>query len=278
MANSSTRRNKAEIQYAEKLKLERKFRQRVSKTLNDLSKDIAAAYAEAGETFNAELYYPEFERILFEHYVYVADRFGSSLTDDLTVDEAAIGAVAIIAATRGTSSAAVVEAFKRDKDAGIIRFIKQTVPVRAAEITRTNIKAANSAVAAAQAGMAGANQLAVGKAAGRSFKASNIYRASTIAATETQTAAEGTKLVEAELFGEAISESPISNAVVKKEWQTMGDDLVRPEHAAANGQVQLVDDPYVVGGEEMMTSGDDSLGASAGNVINCRCASITFVE
>jgi hypothetical protein len=32
-----------------------------------------------------------------------------------------------------------------------------------------------------------------------------------------------------------------------------------------------VNEPFTVGGEQLMYPGDDSLGASPGNVINCQC-------
>jgi hypothetical protein len=53
--------------------------------------------------------------------------------------------------------------------------------------------------------------------------------------------------------------------------------VVRPEHAAADGQEQLAINPFLVGGEQLNRPGDTSLGASAGNVINCRCSADYFV-
>ena len=43
------------------------------------------------------------------------------------------------------------------------------------------------------------------------------------------------------------------------------------DHVEPDGQRQKLDDPFVVSGEDMMFPGDSSLGASAGNVIECRC-------
>lgn len=54
-----------------------------------------------------------------------------------------------------------------------------------------------------------------------------------------------------------------------KEWLAYIDDRTRDEHIDANGQVVAMDDPFIVGGEEMMYPGDDN--GSAENVINCRC-------
>jgi SPP1 gp7 family putative phage head morphogenesis protein len=63
-----------------------------------------------------------------------------------------------------------------------------------------------------------------------------------------------------------------SAGVQFKQWLTSGNDNVRPYHAEANGQTVQIDEPFIVGGEELMHPGDDT--GSAGNVINCHCISI----
>jgi len=63
---------------------------------------------------------------------------------------------------------------------------------------------------------------------------------------------------------------------LKKEWLTAEDDRVRESHAEANGQVVGVDEPFIVGGEELMYPGDPA--GSPENVCNCRCVSIPAVE
>lgn len=59
--------------------------------------------------------------------------------------------------------------------------------------------------------------------------------------------------------------------VTRKEWIATPDDRTRAEHAEAGGQVVDMDAPFRVGGEQLMWPGDTSLGASAANVIQCRC-------
>lgn len=56
-----------------------------------------------------------------------------------------------------------------------------------------------------------------------------------------------------------------------KTWKTFGDLKVRPTHKAANGQRVPLDMPFTIGGYEMMFPNDNSLGAPAGEVVNCRC-------
>lgn len=58
---------------------------------------------------------------------------------------------------------------------------------------------------------------------------------------------------------------------MKREWVATTDERTRDAHADANGQQVDMDEPFIVDGEQLMYPGDTSLGASAGNTINCRC-------
>jgi len=59
---------------------------------------------------------------------------------------------------------------------------------------------------------------------------------------------------------------------LKKEWLATRDNRTRIEHAEADGQAVLMDQDFIVMGEEMEYPGDPS--GSAANVINCRCTQI----
>lgn len=63
-----------------------------------------------------------------------------------------------------------------------------------------------------------------------------------------------------------------------KRWSATGDARTRDEHLAADGQEVPNDEPFTVGGEQMMYPGDISLGASAWNVIQCRCTVVPFIK
>lgn len=58
----------------------------------------------------------------------------------------------------------------------------------------------------------------------------------------------------------------------KKQWVTMGDNKVRQTHRAAAGQIRLLEEPFIVGDSMMMFPQDSSLGASAAEIVNCRCS------
>lgn len=63
-----------------------------------------------------------------------------------------------------------------------------------------------------------------------------------------------------------------------KRWSATGDERTRDEHLAADGLEVPNDEPFTVGGEQMMYPGDISLGASAWNVIQCRCTVVPFIK
>jgi uncharacterized protein with gpF-like domain len=60
-----------------------------------------------------------------------------------------------------------------------------------------------------------------------------------------------------------------AEGVETKTWLAISDDRTRDDHADADGQTVGIDEPFIVGGEEMDYPGDPE--ASAENVVRCRC-------
>lgn len=56
---------------------------------------------------------------------------------------------------------------------------------------------------------------------------------------------------------------------ILKVWDSRDDTRVRFAHEAADGQIRPVSQPFIVGGEALMSPGDPT--GSPSNVINCRC-------
>lgn len=88
-------------------------------------------------------------------------------------------------------------------------------------------------------------------------------RSAVIARTETHGAATWA-------MDETIDEKGID--VQTKTWWTAGDARVRDSHAAMHGVELPRDEPFELDGGQMMYPGDDSMGADAGEIINCRCS------
>lgn len=57
-------------------------------------------------------------------------------------------------------------------------------------------------------------------------------------------------------------------------WDATIDSVTRPHHFEADGLTVPIDEPFVIAGEKMLFPGDDSLGATAKNLINCRCVEL----
>ncbi len=104
------------------------------------------------------------------------------------------------------------------------------------------------------------------------FRSMIPNKSSVISETETQVSAEGLKFIEANL----LSENDIIK-ISKKEWAAVLDERTRLSHANADGQRQNHQDPFIVQGQSLMFPGDTNLGATADNVIRCRCSSLTIV-
>lgn len=86
------------------------------------------------------------------------------------------------------------------------------------------------------------------------------FRADMIARTETHGAAN---------YGsnEAARETGLP---LKREWLAAQDERTRETHAAANGQIVGMDNPFEVGNDTLMYPGDPE--GTPEEVINCRCA------
>ena len=88
-----------------------------------------------------------------------------------------------------------------------------------------------------------------------------FYRARRIARTETISAMNAATL-------EGWRQSEVIGG---KEWVCACDKVSREWHKNADGQQVPLEEPFIVGGEKLMHPGDSSMGASAKNVIHCRC-------
>lgn len=94
------------------------------------------------------------------------------------------------------------------------------------------------------------------------------YRAETIARTESINALRSGQ---AEAIRQAVDTGELEQEFATKVWDASGDARTRATHAAADGQEVPIDQPFTVGGYRLMNPGDSSLGAPAGETIQCRC-------
>lgn len=84
-------------------------------------------------------------------------------------------------------------------------------------------------------------------------------RSETIARTETMTASNLASFAAADSTGLNLT----------KQWIAVEDARTREDHRRVEPSAK--DEPFSVGGEQMMFPGDDSLGAGPNEIVNCRC-------
>ena len=170
-----------------------------------------------------------------------------------------------------------IKGFNQETIQTVTEYFRDSVIARAQQIHSTIVNDSVDILNAVDADASITTNVARTRAATRRLRNRMRTRFVTVAATETQFSAEVTKRTKAELAA-GIEPSIVSrtNRTIDatKEWVSIGDHRVRGAHLAADGQVVSITEPFIVGGEQLMSPGDPDLGASVGNIVNCRCASI----
>jgi len=110
------------------------------------------------------------------------------------------------------------------------------------------------------------------------FRDKTMNRPDSIALDQTETVAEKAKELDANETVAIVAGAAVVISSMKKIWITVGDDKVRNAHQEAEGQTVPATEAFLVGGEQLMQPKDTSLGASAGNVIHCRCSAERFID
>lgn len=263
--------NEARRDLRDKLLFERMLMGELKFFNQQMARRTIQEYAQSGRSFQAVETQPALADMLLNHYNRVGEPFSEQITDILPAD---------IQATEAETNTIL---------AALAAFFGGRAPEQAEIITGTNqndIEASiNTAIMISQedAAATGTPQsrvdIAVLAGAGLSRRLTGRVRG--IAALETQAVAEAAKATEAQILtfqppsvvGGSLRESP-----VMKEWITVADERVRQAHVFADSQEVTLNQPFSVGGEALRWPGDTSLGASAGNVINCRCSSVVDAQ
>jgi hypothetical protein len=273
MAITDQQKKKAHLQaaagYALKLKFEKVLAKKIKNLFNTIYSEFKKHYSKYGVAQDVSKYHATLEKILNEHYLNVASKFSNNLrkiygpvknnkTIQRHVDSKIKGAAAqrahmmahnIIDTTRDNINDAIAMAHEEAiKQKSFIQTKKEEKPLGIViELAPENLKT---------------------KLEGR---------ITTISITETNSDAEESKSLEYDALIETDAETEdgevISEKKAQKMWTAILDERTRDAHAEADGQIVDEDEPYNVGGEELMEPGDDSLGASDENICNCRCDS-----
>lgn len=259
-------KNAATDDLSKKLRLEKKLDSALRPLMNRMNKDFRKRYAATGTIINFSRYEGEMATILRQHYDRTARLFkGSAVktTKQVTVqDEIDLGVAEWQADRLETLPTALITTTQRDADKAVRdaqgQLIESDEPLSSVSV-------------AALAAILNRRRL--------------FGRLTGISITETQAAAESTRLIEAEvLSGRRPFSIPLDPFAVtrpreeeikpaSKQWVTVGDSRVRATHTSADRQTVDLDSPFIVGGFPMRHPGDSSLGAPVREWINCRCSS-----
>lgn len=245
-----------------KLSLERDMIIKMRKYFTTIAERFENFYADTGIILDTTQFNEELNQIMFNQYRNTSNKFQNQLLHHEDVSKA----------------------IRDDKElldriqTGIQHYNIYNVQKSVTSIDKTNQKQVNKSIktvllVSAIAGL-GLSRKEIAKRAKISFRADAFARTNTIATTETQKAAESTKHIESV----NLDKKKKDKTPMMKTWVAILDEKTRGSHAAADGQTVIVTSPFVVQNENLMFPGDDSLGASAGNIINCRCSSISQAE
>lgn len=273
----------ANRQLADKIRLEQPVIRDFRRLFKQMGKDLEAFFSVTNRVPDAEEYSDDVKAILLPHYRKVANAFGGTLMEFLETaptDEPVLEALATIAVESNRDIEAVLSDIEAQVTIQTRAFIRESVDAQTAKITGTNqnqlSRSVSEAIATLSEGNGAASSTEVAAEANSEFVRVSTPRAETIAATTTQEAAEGVKSIEQNIFSETLIAAGFAQ-VSTKAWVTVGDDRVRQAHSLANGQTQPVNQPFVVMGQLLRFPGDSALGATASNVMRCRCSSLLII-
>ena len=289
---SKRERNRwAASELAQKLKLEDIMKPDLNRMLKRMANDLQASINSTGEAPSGGSYTKNLTGILSSQYDRTQARFSNRVTNalgELENDSPVWMILLAIGAQQGLKNKKEVLNFiKSETRVQTNKFIESNVEKDSANITRTNDRALQAALATSSAILAqeldrAPTRTELALAAKKQFISTNIKRSDTIAATVTQKAAEGMKSINKDVFlGYRNNMTSMVLQIPNNEggevWVSMGDSVARPEHLEADGQAKL-NGAFSVWGESLKYPGDDSLGASLKNIINCRCSSVFTYE
>jgi uncharacterized protein with gpF-like domain len=282
------RTERARKNLALKLILERRFIPEIRKYFNKIAREFRIFYSTTGRLPRRNTFTDDTTALLRKHYI----RVGKAFKDEMRLAGAPEKQAQIKQdeAIPGGSPPEKTEQEKSDiTDAAILLFINNEVPARAEFINETNVRDMNDSVSQAMTQLT-ENGEQITNSAVATLGASILLlkfasRTNTIAMTETQFMAESTKAIEAAVelnLGDIDLDVVVSTpggalAQTKtgtKTWASILDNRVREAHVSADGQTVKASEPFIVMGEKLMYPRDTSLGATAGNTINCRCSSL----
>jgi len=275
---------------AQKLVFESKLEKDMRRFFKEIAEYLQIIFSATGDIINFDEFQKQLEVILRRSYRETSKLFSEHYEREMQKQQ-----------DEGDNSAILAFAIFLRKDINRQIFIdiddkiKKVIPLHASSIIDTTKKVIADEIDKANIIVTQSGEVltddAVIKEAIPNIKDRNLNRVPTIAETEVGTSAGIGSASEDEVFAAAIDDAKkkesslqslgeedfqkLQTITLTKTWISLLDDATREAHLDAHGQEVDVFKPYIVAGELMMQPLDSSLGASLGNIINCRCNSIS---
>ncbi len=256
------RRVMAARDLAKKLRSEGKLKIELVKFFKNLGNAVRNGFAESKTIINADTFQPELQVILKNHYKRVMNQFRGDVVNNMKHSIARVEIKQDEEELLAVSTLAFIETQSRNK--------AQLITATNNEEIKRAFRKASEDLSEIEGFEAQVPATVLAAEAIRRFSVNSASRSDMIAVTETQNPAEAQKQNEMQAL---LFTGAISSFLTIKTWTSLLDDVVRDDHFEADGQTRNITEAFEVGGELLMRPGDTSLGASAGNVIRCRCSS-----
>lgn len=250
-----------------KLKQEAKLKSKLRPHFEQVGKQVKKSYANNGKLPSFKSHRDAVKSIINDHYIDTATKTSSTLRDNFqpVKNDAKLQALidTQIESDADDRSDFAADSIVDTTESNFKDYIKETIAT------------------AAIAGILLSKDDIAGDISDK-FDDTTDGRLDLIAQMETGIAADDGKADEMDALENTDAEfedgTTLSDYKRTKTWVAVMDDHTRPEHAEADGQEVDYDEPFEVGGEQMMEPMDDSLGASDWNIYGCRCQSVESLE
>ena len=257
-----------------KMRLEATLRPKVNALFKRMINAHARSVATTGLALNAQEFNQDWIDLLFEHYERTQAAFKGSVQAFQAKELAGLRYKQVMEEQNPTTEELLAGA--------LLLWADRKAPIQAQFITDTNAKNVSEAMRQARESLLedgeSLDDRSMAAVSKQVLTREMSGRVDSIVMTETQSASESTKNMEAYSLSDINPAVALGGAVVAstttKNWQTVGDNKVRGDHALANGQVRQLGEAFDVGGERLRYPGDSGLGATPKNTARCRCSSI----
>ena len=271
MKLSIKRQTIAKRELSQKLKLEQVLIKELRPLFMKMNKAFQLNYARNARIIDFGQYEADIKAVLRKHYERVQKVFTGNVIEMNSMDINAIEKkeIGLI-------------------DLGLLAWIANELLFKPEKIIETTQEDARQSVAKAQQEQVQSEgdmtAVTIAAIAVAFNKRKLLGRLKTISITETQSASESAKLIEAQALAGikpfSIQDDPFALTRPNeeeiegntKQWVTVRDTVVRATHVDADRQKVPIDKPFIVGGHEMNMPADSSLGAPIKETINCRCS------